>query len=68
MNIYLIVYFVLVLISSILWAISSYVTPPKERYMTDNLFFAAVVNLFCIPLVLFFYFTICSFFQKNNEK
>lgn len=68
MNVYLIVYFALVLISSVLWVITSYVTPQKEREMTDNIFFAAVINLLCIPLVLFFYFIICGFFKKNNEK
>lgn len=61
------IYIICVLISSVLWFISCIVTPQEERFATDNIILTAFINLSCLPIFLFLYFVLSHIFSTFKK-
>ena len=62
------IYFILVLISSVVWLICCNFVPKEENKYFDNILSVALINCLCLPLILFSYFVICGTISKFKNK
>jgi hypothetical protein len=62
------IYFILVMISSLVWFFCCKCVSYEENKFFNNVFSVAIINCLCLPLILFSYFLICGMVYKIKGK